>query len=232
DLSGGTGDLIVANVGTSNTATSLGLAGNSAATDTVIGAAVNTVGRSSVLAALNGGNGISRHGALDDFRITTAGGGSFNISIADATNLGDVIDEIEQETAGAVTAAISADGLGLVLTDTTGGGAGFTVTALNNSGAASDLGILGDDADGRGTIGGTRLTGTINSKLIRNLNGGAGVDALGTISIQNRAGVTTQVDLSAAASIADVVGAINASGAGVTASLNRAGNGLMLTDGS
>jgi len=231
DLSGGAGDLIVANVGTSSTATSLGLAGAVAA-DVITGTVVNTVGRSTVLATLNDGNGISKHGSIDDFRITTAGGGGYNISLAGATNLGHVIDRIEAETNGEVTAAISSDGLGLVLTDTTGGGAGFAVTALNGSAAASDLGILGDDSDADGQLGGARLTGTINSKLIRNLNGGRGVDTLGTISIQNRAGVTTNIDLSAAVSIADVVAAINNAGAGVTASLNNAGNGLLLTDES
>ncbi|MCC6681444.1 MAG: flagellar filament capping protein FliD [Phycisphaeraceae bacterium] len=231
DLSGETtGNLIVANVGTSSTASSLGLLGNSAGTDTLSGTTVNTVGRASVLATLNDGTGIRMHGSLNDFRITASDATTYDISLANATNLGDVIDEIEEETGGVITAAISADGLGLVLTDTTGGGASFTVTALNSSNTAADLGILGDDSDANGQIGGTRLTGGINSKLLRNLNGGAGVTTLGTINIQTRDGNDFDVDLAGATSVTDVIRLINAAGGGATASLNNTGNGLLLTD--
>ncbi len=231
DLSGETtGNLIVANVGTSATATSLGLLGNSAGTDTITGTTINTVGRSSVLATLNDGTGIRKHGSLNDFRITASDGSHYDISIANAANLGDIIDEIAQETGGVITAAISADGLGLVLTDTTGGGATFAVTALNSSYAATDLGILGSDTDANGQIGGTRLTGSINSKLLRNLNGGSGVGSLGVINIQTRDGNDTDIDLASATSVNDVIKLINAAGAGVTATLNNTGNGLLLTD--
>src|SRR5690606_14500718 len=108
--------------------------------------------------------------------------------------LGDAIDAIHAATGGAVTAAIADDGVSLRLTDTTGGGAGFAVTALNSSGAAADLGILGDDSDGDGAIAGRRVLAGLNSKLLRYLNGGQGV-GLGEIAITNRAGVATSVDL-------------------------------------
>jgi flagellar hook-associated protein 2 len=50
------------------------------------------------------------------------------------------------------------------------------------------------------------------------------------ISITNRAGVTTSVNLSAASSLRDVIDQINGSNAGVTASLNRSRTGLVLQD--
>jgi flagellar hook-associated protein 2 len=224
--------LIVADVGTTATASSLGLVGSAAAAE-LTGTQINEVGRATVLAWLNDGNGVRSRDSLNDFRITSAGGGTYDVNISDAVTLGNVIDAINTATGGQVTAAISDDGLGLKLTDAGGGGAGFTVTALNSSNAATDLGILGSDGDSDGVIAGDRLIAGINSKLIRNLNGGAGVTTLGTISITDRAGGgPTAVDLSSAQSIADVIDLINAAGANVTAALNSAGNGLLLTDRS
>ncbi|HEX7009164.1 MAG TPA: flagellar cap protein FliD N-terminal domain-containing protein, partial [Phycisphaeraceae bacterium] len=222
-------NLIVADVGVTGTATSLGLAGSVAA-DTLTGAQINRVGQNTLLASLNDRNGVQIQQSVANFRITTAGGGSYDIDLTGAATLGDVIDAINTTTGGEVTASIGDDGVSLKLIDTTGGGAGFTVTALNGSSAAADLGILGSDADGDGQIAGGRIVAAMNSKLLKHLNGGAGVATPGTIAITNRSGVATQVDLSAATSVSDVIDLINASGAGVTASLNRAGNGILLTD--
>ncbi len=52
----------------------------------------------------------------------------------------------------------------------------------------------------------------------------------GQIQITSRDGNTTEVDLSGARSVSDVVNLINEAGAGVTAALNDAGNGIQLTD--
>ena len=54
----------------------------------------------------------------------------------------------------------------------------------------------------------------------------------GQISITNRAGTQTEVDLSTARSVDDALDLINSAGAGVTATLNSAGNGVLLTDTS
>lgn len=229
DLSGQTAsDLVVADIGSTTTATSLGLAGSST-TSELTGQQINQIGENTLLNSLNDGNGVRTKGSVADFRITTAGGGSFDVNLGSASTVGDVIDAIDTASGGSVTAAVGADGVSLVLTDTTGGGAGFAVTALNGSGAATDLGILGSDGDGDAELGGVRLRAGLNSKLTRFLNGGSGV-GLGEISITNRNGVATNIDLAGATSISGIIDTINAAGAGVEASLNQAGNGIKLTD--
>ena len=217
-------NLAVSEVGITNTAADLGILGNSSGTNTLTGAAINYIGEDTALATLNDGNGI-RH--LDtsaaDFSIEL-NGSSFEVSLQNATSLGDVIDAINNHASNpGVTAAVAADGVSLELTGT----GNITVAALNSSKAAADLGIEGSATN---TLSGERLIASLGSRLIKNLNGGTGVATPGTIDITNRAGATTTIDLSAATSINDVINTINDAGAGVTASLNSAGNGLKITD--
>ncbi|MEE9212030.1 MAG: flagellar filament capping protein FliD [Phycisphaeraceae bacterium] len=355
-------NLIVQDVGLNGTATSLGIAANVAA-DTITGTAVNTIGDNTLLASLNDGNGVGNRSGLDDLRLSLQDASTVDIDLDGLSRLEQVIDAINTASAGTVTASVDASGTALQLTDNTSGVATFVVSALNSSTAAADLGILGTDDDADGVITGQRLVAAINSKLLRNLNGGTGVgfaannvvilqgstlladlfdgaglnttgtvatdilirsrqtaaenfqidvDALttvqdlidafdsatagkvtlsiednalratdntggtsdltiadinasfaiadlgltvinapvdtvlgvdtsplptnltgsgpGPIDITNRAGVTTQVDLSTAASVSDMLDLINAAAAGVTATLNDAGYGILLTD--
>lgn len=69
------------------------------------------------------------------------------------------------------------------------------------------------------------------STALSALNNGAGVRA-GSITLTNRAGNSMTLDLSAAATVQDVLDAINTSGLKVNASVNGAGTGLILTDNS
>jgi flagellar hook-associated protein 3 FlgL len=92
--------------------------------------------------------------ALDlDFRVTLKDGRTFDVDLAGATTVQDVLDAINA-AAGAegidvpaeFNAHLAADGNGIALTDSTAGDPDATtsVTALNGSHAASDLGILGE----------------------------------------------------------------------------------------
>jgi len=221
-----TTNLSVSDVNNSGTRATLGL--NLAAVgNTLTGAAVNTVGDDTLLAALNDGNGVRKQNGLADFQITARDGTTYDITVGDSKTIADLAEVIDTATAGNVT--LEGSGASLRLTDNTAGGSTFGVAALNSSNAALDLGILTTDGDADGVITGSRVLANLNSKLLKNLNGGGGVTA-GTISITNRAGVATAIDLSSAASISDVIDLINGAGANVTASLNSAGNGLLLTD--
>ena len=193
DASGGAGTLAITNVGVTGTATSLGIAGSDAG-GLITGTQINRVGRDTLLATLNDGNGVGITKGTNDLRVTTASGTSVNINLEGAITLGDVIDKIEEETAGDVTGAIAPDGKTLVLTDNTGGGAGFTISSLNGS-AAADLGLVGDDGDGDGQIAGQTLIAAINSKLLRNLNGGNGLAAFGGSTNAFLTGDTALADL-------------------------------------
>jgi flagellar hook-associated protein 2 len=240
DVSGGGGSLRIENTFGSSTATSLGIAGTSAL-GTITGTAINALSGSSALAALNDGTGVGiREGVTSDFRITARNGSTYNIRIGEVVNasnevtrsssstLQDVIDRINEDTGGAVTAAIAADGVSLELTDNSGGGGTLTVVESDaGRTTARDLGILG--TSNTNTLSGRRVIAGLNSTLVSSLNGGAGITG-NTLSFTTRSGVNTDVLIDANGSISDVIAAINNSGAGVTAALNNSGNGLTITD--
>jgi flagellar hook-associated protein 3 FlgL len=128
---------------------------------------IRTFSPTSTLAELNNGDGVSTatEGSSGDFTITSAAGTSFNVSIAGATTIQDVINDINSAagTAGVnVTAGFATTGNGITLTDGTTGSGTLTVQAINASQAAADLGlttqasgntITGSDVDGVQTEG-------------------------------------------------------------------------------
>ncbi|MEK6645043.1 MAG: flagellar filament capping protein FliD [Planctomycetota bacterium] len=128
---------------------------------------------------------------------------------------------------GKLVAAISADGLGVSLTDTTSGAGTFQLTAINGSKAAEDLGLL-SPATGN-IIASRRLVSGLNSVFLRTLRGGAGAQ-VGTIQFTDRTGASATLDLSSAQSLSDVVAAINGAGLGVNAAVSENGLGLTITD--
>jgi flagellar hook-associated protein 2 len=229
DNSGGSKALAVSDVNSSGTSASLGL--NAASVNgTLTGSQINKVTTSTLLSNLNDGAGVRFTAGKSNFTITATDGSSFNVTInAGDSTLGSIISDINSASGGKVTAAVNSAGTGLQLTDSAGGGGTLSVAAANGSSAAADLGILGSANSGKTALTGGRLIAEIDSKLVSSLNGGSGA-TLGTISITNMAGTVTQVDLSHATSVQDILNAINSANAGVTASLNNAGNGLELTD--
>ncbi len=230
DNSGGVGTLSVANAGGATTATDLGLTGP-AAGGTLTGTALTKVNASTSLDLLNDGLGVRTAGLLKDFTITGAAGAA-SVSLSGAKTLADVVTKINAATldlgggAAGITAAISADGKGLTLTD--GGGGPIAVTAVNSSLAAYDLGILG--SSGGASLVGDAVTGGLTGPLLKSLNGGnqgqAGktLPTFGTIVVNG-----TTVDLTNARTLTDVTSAINASGAGVTAAIDNASSGITLS---
>jgi flagellin-like hook-associated protein FlgL len=105
---------------------------------------IKSIDISSPLSSINGFRGIHPV-AGDDFQITNANGVMFSVDIGNATSFSDVIDAINTAsiTAGAgIAASISNAGAGLRLTGPAGPGA-ISVTALNLSPVAQELGLLG-----------------------------------------------------------------------------------------
>ncbi|QQE11375.1 flagellar filament capping protein FliD [Planctomycetota bacterium] len=261
DTSGGTThDLKIEDVGSKQTATSLGL-NKTSTTGQIVGDQINTIGHETMLANINDGNGVGIKAGVSDFRIENSVG-SVDINLDGANTIGDVVDKINSESEAAglgVTASVADDGVSLVLTDTNGGGSGFSVTNLNESTAAESLGILGDDADGNGKIDGERLIASINSKLLKNVNGGAGLglktgqspsalvmsssldllnngdgistngNTAGDIVVTDRDGDEYEIDLDGVNTIADLIQAVeNGTGGAVTLEIN--GNKLVAID--
>ncbi len=81
------------------------------------------------------------------------------------------------------------------LTDNSTGGTTFAVTALNDSQAALDLGILATDTNGNGIITGAAINSQINAKSLTNLNGGKGLVAFGGEAFVTLEGDTPLADL-------------------------------------
>jgi flagellar hook-associated protein 3 len=132
--SAGTGiDLYNSTQGTPLTVSEIG--GNTA---TELG--FRTFSPTTPLASLNNGNGVSTP-AGNQFSITTADGTVNNISLTNAATVQDVLDQINSQTGGTVTASFATTGNGIVLTDNTTGTGTLTVTPINDAGTAADLGL-------------------------------------------------------------------------------------------
>lgn len=242
DGAGGAGALVIENEFGFNTATSLGITGNNAG-GVIVGQKINFVAGSTALSSLNDGRGVTvREGVVSDFRITARDGTTHSIRIGEifdegtlvsgaVNTLQGVIDRINEQTGGKVVASINGAGNGLTLTDTTGATDSDLIVqeALGDSrSTARELGILG--SSNSDTLDGARLLAGINSTLSSGLNGGAGVGA-GEFSVTRRDGTSFSVTIGADHSVADIINAINNAGGGtVVAALNRAGNGLRITD--
>jgi len=264
DASGAaTNDLIITDVGVSGTATSLGLAGNATADgdgdDAVLsGQVINKVGDNTLLNTLNDGKGV-RSSAGNDLVFNTAGGDTVVVDISNALTLGDVFDQIDTASNGVLAASVNDDGTGIKITDTSGGGAGFTVASGNASEALADLGLVaGADGDGDGDLVGGRTIAAINSKLLSSINGGAGTDvvynntltgttelnaliggaglttsgdALADITVTTSLGATVDLDLDSVSTVQELIDLVNTASGGVLA-LTVEDNKFRLTDTS
>lgn len=250
DTSGGSGTLSVQNAAGSFTATDLGIAGTGGTTNTITGSVINTIGGTTALTKLNDSNGVLINGGIGnpDFVITDRLGTAHQIVLGQYDNGTEtepavdttqgVIDRISAITAGAVTAAISADGVSLTLTDTTGGTGSFSVTGAGGNGdqTALDLGILNSGVTSN-TIAGGRILAGMDSVLIKNINGGGGFSGATTVTIQDRSGASfTITNADTYSSLADLVDALNdaaqTNNVDIVVGLNEAMNGLFITDSS
>ena len=130
----------------------LGLAGVAATGGVITGGDVNYLSNATTLNAINDGRGIRKASSGNDIAVT-AGGTTYNISLASAKTLGDVFDLIKTGTSGAVTASADPAGNGIQLT----GSGAISVADIGDSKAATDLGIA---TSGSGTLtGGPLLAG-------------------------------------------------------------------------
>lgn len=164
-----------------------------------------------------------------------------------ATTLQQVVDRINNDSENLdtglpegrkVTASIDSTNNRLVLTDNTAGAVDFKVEEGDAAGtAAKDLGILAAITNPGGVINGRRLIAGLNSTLLSSLKGGDGAGTsvgagTGEFTIMRRSGASALITVNANDSVADIIGAINAAGAGLSASLNASGNGIRILDAS
>ncbi|MEE9129208.1 MAG: flagellar cap protein FliD N-terminal domain-containing protein, partial [Phycisphaerales bacterium] len=154
----------------------------------------------------------------------------------------DVIERIANATdtlGGAniddIVARVADDGVSLLITDNTVGGNnliihGFDDMDLTVPNAARDLGILTPAPGVAGNVDGDRLIAGLNSVLVRNLNGGAGLNGNTSLTIQDGNGDSETFTLDETGSLSDIIDQINAGTPDVTAGLNAKGTGLVVTN--
>jgi flagellin-like hook-associated protein FlgL len=208
-------DITVLEVGGGTTATDLGIAraAGAGAGAPLAGAAIGPrVTELTPLSALKGGAGVDLSGL-----VITNGQFSQTIDLSTAVTVQDLLNAVNGGTAN-VRAAISDDGMRINLLNPT---QGLSLTVGENGGTtADDLGVRSMTA----------------ASPISELNGGKGVRTVVGVdlSITDSNGVTFGVDVDGAATIQELIAAINTAatsgGAGVTASIASNGNGLVLTD--
>ena len=227
DSTGGSGNLRVQEVGSGTTAADLGLSGINVAANETTGADVFALHALTQLSLLNDGNGVELQTG-DDLAITLADSTTLNVDLGSAETLGAVLTALNAANPAKFSAAIAADGSRLELTDLTTGGTTFAVANVGVGSAAKDLGLT--VASAGDTITGRRLSSGLRDTLAASLRGGQGLGTLGVVDITNRNSVISNVDLSATETLAEVVDAINDQATGVTASINSARSGILLTD--
>lgn len=115
---------------------------------------------------------------------------------------------------GYLTAALSADGKGITITDNTTGLNDTLISAVNGSLAAYDLGLLDSRSAMERSFSGNTLTGSdllggLNTVMLKSLNGGGGVRT-GLVDFTRANGETFSLDFTGAQTLADVIGIINA----------------------
>ncbi len=233
DNVGGGGTLSVQEVASGTTAADLGLDGISTSSSEATGADVYGLHSGTKLNRLNDGNGVRITDDLtdvDDLTFTLTDETTAGVDLSGANTLADVVDAINNDAdlTGKVTAAISADGNRLEITDSTAGAGTFAITNGVLGSAADDLGLTEDSSGG--VVTGGRLVSGLRDTLLSSLSGGEGVGTLGSIDITNRSGVLSTVDLSSAETLAEVVSGINTQATDVTASINDSRNGITLVD--
>ena len=149
----------------------------------------------------------------------------------------DVIDRINNATeadgtpnGGHIVASLAADGVSLQIDDTASGATNLIIQgAVSGPSAATHLGIEANVA--ADTVNGDRLIAGLNSVLVRNLNGGAGLSGNTSMTITDRSGSFDTFVFNEDESLSDIIDLINASvDVDVTASLNAKGTGLLITN--
>ncbi len=179
-----------------------------------------------LLQTLQGGAGVGT-GVI---RIA-ANGATADVDLSNATTLRDVLDAINAAAQSAnlgITAGYDANGTRLLLSDQRGGG--ISVSDLSGSFAVK-LGLAGSGAALR-SDNLQRQYISENTRLA-DLNAGRGI-TLGKLKLTNSRGATTSIDLAAGSptTLGQIIERINAANAGVRASINSTGDGLLLTDTS
>jgi flagellar hook-associated protein 2 len=220
-VNGSSNSVTLTEIGTSSTLSDLGF---KTSTSKTIGAGKTSSNLSQIhyltettkLNQVNDGFGIlTNTSGTNDMRFyvknaVTSSMKAIEVDLSSAQNVGDVVNAINSALFDAQmnqysTARLSSDGVSL---EFTGEVSGFT--NINESQAATDLGL--DKIEKVGTVyKGEALIAEMGSSLIRNLKGGHGIDGLqtGTFNITSKRGDVYSIQLDRAVNVSDILNEIN-----------------------
>lgn len=181
-------------------------------------AGLNTV----FLASLNGGAGID----LGGLTIQDRSGAGAAVDLSGVTTLADLIAAVNAAPT-AITASVSASGLGLELTDSSGGAGNLTVSGLT----ADSLNIAIADATNSVSSGNLQKQYISEAMRLEDFGNGKGVPK-GKFRITDSAGTSAVVDLTQGdeTTLRHVIAEINSRPTQITARINDTGDGLILED--
>ncbi|MGL4512127.1 MAG: flagellar filament capping protein FliD [Lacipirellulaceae bacterium] len=188
--------------------------------------------RDTLVSTLGGRDGLN----LAAFQLTDRAGVSATVNLAGAETVGEVVDRINAASPR-VTAKINDSRNGIELTDNSGGSGSLVVGEVAGGKTAAALGLVVNGAVGSVRGGDLRRQTVGAATPLAKLNQGQGAK-LGDIRVFDSTGKEATIDLdfrgNADPTLGDAIRAINAgtSGAGVAvqASINDAGDGIVLTD--
>ncbi len=228
DLTGSTSsNLIVSEVNGGRTAADLGFVNTSVAASTVEGDKLAFLGSASLLSNLRDGRGIDLAKGVD-FTLDLSDGSTLTVDISDSSppkNVGEFLTAINAAANGKFLARIASDGVSIEFEDKSTGSGTFAISGKT----AEAFGLTDKTAVG-GVISGTRVQSAASGTLLGTLKGGKGIGTPGVLAVTNRSGASTNIDLTGSESLKDVIDKINASSAGITASLNKSRTGITIKD--
>lgn len=155
-------------------------------------------------------------------RITVSDGSQqVEIDLTGAATVGDVIDKLNDGMPATLDALL--DTRGITIAPNGSANAVVSVADVGAGRAAADLGLA---TTNQATAGGVDLDPMLTARTrLADLNGGAGVNLGGGLTIRN-GGEAVALDLSAAQTLEDVVNLINEAGIGAEASISADGRGI------
>lgn len=228
DLTTGSTDFAVRNGVVGTAADDLGVATTTSGS-AITGKRLLSGLRDTLLASLNGGNGLGELGSL---QITDRSGASATVNLAAAETLGDVIELINASAAN-VKASINSARNGLLVADNSGGGGNLIIANADATNTADKFGLAANQAAGSKSSGALKRQTISEATLVSSLNGGKGV-VFGDVRITDSKGVSRTANLKSSGlepkTVGDVIDAINLLTNGVEARINDAGDGVILVD--
>jgi flagellar hook-associated protein 2 len=198
-----------------------------AAGNTITGRRLLSGLKTTLLASLNGGKGLSGLGQLD---LQDRSGAQATIDLAAADTLDDVIAAINGAGIG-LAARVNAARNGILVEDTTGSTAAPLVIANADATQTADrLQLAVNAAVSSKNSGNLRRQVVSEATPLASLHAGAGV-ATGTLRIADTLGASATLQVTSShKTVGDVLKAIKSLGLAIDARINDAGDGIALVD--